>query len=157
MATAGGGPSIGCAPSDASRSSVLARFPLNPILPAQDGARAEAFYSDVLGLEQLSAPGMDPMAFGAGKGSMVVLSELADRVPPSYPVVAFLVEGIEELVQGLSERGVELVAPQPASFAGEQGVIEGFIIDFGAVKSAWLRDSEGNILALNEVTAAISR
>jgi hypothetical protein len=99
---------------------------------------------------------MDPMAFGAGKGSMVVLSELADRVPPSYPVVAFLVEGIEELVQGLSERGVELVAPQPASFAGEQGVIEGFIIDFGAVKSAWLRDSEGNILALNEVTAAIS-
>jgi len=29
---------------------VLAPFPLNPILPAQDGARAEAFYRDVLGL-----------------------------------------------------------------------------------------------------------
>jgi catechol 2,3-dioxygenase-like lactoylglutathione lyase family enzyme len=71
---------------------VLARFPLNPILPAQDGARAEAFYRDVLGLDQLSAPGTDPMAFGAGNGSMIVLSELRDRTPPAYPVVSFLVE-----------------------------------------------------------------
>jgi catechol 2,3-dioxygenase-like lactoylglutathione lyase family enzyme len=132
---------------------VLASFPLNPILPTKDGARAEAFYRDVLGLDQLSPPGTDPMAFGAGKGSMIVLSELPDRTPPAYPVVAFLVEGIEELVSGLADRGVEFVDPQPASFAGREGVIEGRVIDFGPVKSTWFRDSEGNILALNEVTA----
>ena len=102
---------------------MLAPFPLNPILPAKDGARAEAFYRDVLGLEQLSPPGMDPMAFSAGNGSMIVLSELPDRVPPPYPVVAFLVEGA--------------------------------IVDFGPVKSTWLRDSEDNILALNELTTGI--
>jgi hypothetical protein len=28
------------------------------------------------------------------------------------------------------------------------------VIDFGAVKSTWLRDTEGNILALNEITSA---
>jgi hypothetical protein len=28
---------------------------------------------------------------------------------------------------------------------------DGPITDFGPVKSAWLRDSEGNILALNEL------
>jgi catechol 2,3-dioxygenase-like lactoylglutathione lyase family enzyme len=133
---------------------VLAPFPLNPILPARDGPRAEAFYRDVLGLDQLSPPGMDPMAFGAGNGSMIVLSELRDRTPPAYPVVAFLVEGIEQLVSGLAERGVEFVDPQPASFAGAEGVIDGYVIDFGPVKSTWLRDSEGNILALNELTAA---
>jgi catechol 2,3-dioxygenase-like lactoylglutathione lyase family enzyme len=77
---------------------MLVRFPLNPILPAKDGPRAEAFYRDVLGLDQLSPPGMDPMAFTAGNGSMIVLTELPDRVPPAYPVVAFLVEEIEELV-----------------------------------------------------------
>ena len=33
-----------------------------------------------------------------------------------------------------------------------EGVIDGAIIDFGPVKSTWLRDSEGNILALNELT-----
>jgi catechol 2,3-dioxygenase-like lactoylglutathione lyase family enzyme len=49
---------------------MLAHFPLNPILPAKDGARAAAFYRDVLGLDQVSPPGMDPMAFSAGNGRL---------------------------------------------------------------------------------------
>ena len=61
-------------------------------------------------------------------------------------------EGIEELVAGLAERGVDFVDPQPASFQGTEGVIDGAIIDFGPVKSTWLRDSEDNILALDELT-----
>jgi catechol 2,3-dioxygenase-like lactoylglutathione lyase family enzyme len=132
---------------------VLAPFPLNPILPAQDGPRAEAFYRDVLGLRQLSPPGADPMAFAAGNDTMIVLSELRDRTPPPYPVVAFLVAGIDEVVAGLIDRGVEFVDPAPASFAGREGVIAGMVIDFGPVRSAWLRDSEGNVLALNELVA----
>src|SRR4051794_4901392 len=132
---------------------MLAPFPLNPILPAQDGPRAEAFYRDVLGMNQVSAPGADPMAFSAGGGSMIVLSELPDRVPPSFPVVAFLVTGIDELVRGLTERGAAFLDPRPSSFAGVEGVIDGYVIDFGPVKSAWLRDSEGNVLALNEIAA----
>ena len=133
---------------------MLASFPLNPILPAQDGARAEAFYRDVLGLQQLSPPGADPMAFGAGNGTMVVLSELRGREPPAYPVVAFLVQGIEEVVRALEDRGVEFVVPDAASFAGVEGVRRGDVLDFGAVRSTWLLDSEGNVLALNELTAA---
>lgn len=133
---------------------MLAPFPLNPILPARDGPRAEAFYRDVLGLNQVSAPGADPMAFSAGGGSMIVLSELPDRVPPPYPVVAFLVTGIDDLVRDLVARGVAFLDPRPASFAGVEGVIDGFVIDFGPVRSTWLHDSEGNVLALNEVTGA---
>jgi catechol 2,3-dioxygenase-like lactoylglutathione lyase family enzyme len=134
---------------------VLGRFALNPILPAQDGARAEAFYRDVLGLEQLSPPGADPMAFGAG-GAMVVLTELPDRVPPDYPVVAFLVEGIDEVVRALAERGVDFVPPAGQSFAGAEGRLEGHVVDFGPVRSTWLRDSEGNLLALNQLAAPSS-
>ena len=137
-----------------SLRSVLASFPLNPILPAQDGPRAEAFYRDVLGLQQLSPPGADPMAFGAGNGSMIVLSELRNRKPPPYPVVSFLVEGIDDLVRGLAERGVEFVFPDVESFAGVQGVREGHVVDFGVVRSTWLLDSEGNVLALNQLAAA---
>jgi catechol 2,3-dioxygenase-like lactoylglutathione lyase family enzyme len=133
---------------------VLAAFPLNPVLPAQDAPRAEAFYRDVLGLQQLSPPGADPMAFAAGHGSMVVLSELRDREPPPYPVVAFLVDGIGDLARGLAARGVELVPPDGRSFAGVEGVRDGAVVDFGAVRSTWLRDSEGNLLALNELAAA---
>ena len=132
---------------------MLGSFPVSPILPAQDGARAEAFYRDILGLEQLSAQGADPMAFAAGNGSMVVLSELRDRKPPPYPVVSFLVEGIDDVVHALTVRGVEFVVPDGDSFAGVQGVREGHVVDFGAVRSTWLRDSEGNLLALNQLAA----
>ena len=130
---------------------MLSRFPLNPILPAQDGPRAEAFYRDVLGLEQLSPPGADPMAFRAG-GAMLVLTELPDRVPPAYPVVAFLVEGIDDVVRALAERGVDFVPPTGQRFGGVEGRLEGNVVDFGVVRSTWLRDSEGNVLALNELT-----
>ena len=40
---------------------MLAAHPLNPILPAQEGPRAEAFYRDALGLKQLSPVGADPL------------------------------------------------------------------------------------------------
>jgi catechol 2,3-dioxygenase-like lactoylglutathione lyase family enzyme len=131
---------------------MLADFRLNPILPARDRQRAEAFYVEKLGLRRLSPAGADPMAFGAGD-TMIVLTVIAGREPPDFPVVAFLVEGIDSLVPGLVERGVEFVTPKDSSFAGVEGEIAGFITDYGAVKSAFLRDSEGNILALNEIVA----
>lgn len=128
----------------------LGDHPLNPILPAQDGDRARAFYREVLGLKLLSEPGQDPMAFDAA-GTMIVLSEMPDRVPPPYPVVSFLVTGIEELVDELAEAGAEILPLGEGSFAGVEGVPRGRIMDFGPVKSVFVRDSEGNILALNEM------
>ena len=62
--------------------------------------------------------GLDPMAFTAGDGSMIVLGEMRDRVPPDYPVVAFLVTGIGELVDGLTACGVAFLDATPSSFAG---------------------------------------
>ena len=131
---------------------MLEQFPLNPILPAQDGVRARAFYRDVLGLELLSGPDDDPMMFRAGSGTSIVITELPSRVPPPYPMVSFLVTRIEEVVGELGARGAEfepLLAD--GTFAGVPGVRAGAIMDFGAVKSTWLRDSEGNLLVLNEV------
>jgi predicted enzyme related to lactoylglutathione lyase len=130
---------------------MLEAFPLNPILPAKDGPRAEAFYRDTLGLKQLTPPGADPMGFQAGDGTMLVLSELPGRTAPPYPVVSFNVTGIEEIVRELEGRAVEFEQLDVASFGGVEGKVDGPITDFGVVKSAWLRDSEGNILALNEL------
>jgi catechol 2,3-dioxygenase-like lactoylglutathione lyase family enzyme len=132
---------------------VLGEHPLNPILPAQDAARAERFYRDVLGLEQVTPAGVDPMAFRAGEGTTIMLSELRNRQPPSYPVVSFNVTGIEELASELEARDVQFEALDVSSFRGLEGKVEGKITDFGPVKSAWFRDSEGNILAMNEVAA----
>ena len=74
---------------------MLHSHPLNPILPAQKGARAEAYYRDALGLEQVSPPGGDPMVFRAGAGTTIAITELPDRIPPAYPIVSFRVTGIE--------------------------------------------------------------
>jgi catechol 2,3-dioxygenase-like lactoylglutathione lyase family enzyme len=130
---------------------MLNRFYLNPILPAQDGDRARTFYRDVLGLDLLTGPTDDPMVFGAAAGSSVALSEIPDRVPPPYPMVSFMVEDIETLVETLKARGAIFQHPGPGSFAGIEGKATGDVIDFGAVKSAFLKDTEGNVIALNEI------
>ena len=132
---------------------MLERFYMNSVLPAKDGDRARAFYRDVLGLTLMSGPQDDPMMFQAGAGTGLVVTELPDRAPPEYAVVSFLVEGIEELVQELATRGVEFVAPDSSSFQGQAGTVAGNIVDYGPVRSAWLKDSEGNILALNELVS----
>jgi catechol 2,3-dioxygenase-like lactoylglutathione lyase family enzyme len=132
---------------------MLNRFSLNPVLPAQDGDRARAFYRDVLGLDLLSGPTDDPMMFTAGGGTSLVVTEIPDRTPPPYPMVAFLVEDIEALVDELTERGATFEPIGPASFAGQAGQEQGAVMDFGPVKSAFLRDSEGNLIALNELTS----
>ncbi|WP_427004585.1 VOC family protein [Pseudarthrobacter sp. H2] len=130
---------------------MLNRFYVNPILPAQDGNRARIFYRDVLGLDLLSGPTEDPMAFGAASGSSIVLSEMPDRIPPPYPVVSFMVTGIEDLVEALKVRGVNFQALAGSSFAGVEGKPVGDVMDFGPVKSAFLKDTEGNVIALNEI------
>lgn len=132
---------------------MLNRFYVNPILPAQDGDRARNFYRDVLGLDLLTGPTDDPMVFGAASGSSIALSEIPDRVPPTYPVVSFMVEGIEGLVAELKSRGASFLAPAAGSFAGVEGKSTAEVMDFGAVKSAFLKDTEGNVLALNEIVS----
>jgi hypothetical protein len=94
------------------------------------------------------------MVFRAGAGTTIAITELPGRIPPVYPIVSFTVTGIEGLVAELSSRGVEFLDPGSSSFQGVEGSIEGAITDYGPVKSAMLRDSEGNILALNEIMAS---
>jgi catechol 2,3-dioxygenase-like lactoylglutathione lyase family enzyme len=55
---------------------MLDRFYLNPVLPAQDGDRARAFFRDVLGLKLLSGPTDDP-------------TEMPECTPAGYAVISF--------------------------------------------------------------------
>jgi hypothetical protein len=62
------------------------------------------------------------MAFSAGNGSMIVLSQPPGRESPAYPVMSFLVESIVAIVRALAGRGVEFLAPAAESLAGVEGV-----------------------------------
>ena len=107
----------------------------------------------MLGLDLVSGPDDDPIMFLAGGGTAIVITELPDRIPPPYPVVSFLVTEIEGLVEQLRSRGAGFESlPDASSFAGQVGTRAGDVIDFGPVKTAWLKDSEGNLLALNQIS-----
>jgi hypothetical protein len=106
----------------------------------------------------MSGPNDDPMMFQAGAGMGLVVTEIPERVPAVYPVLAFLVEGIEQLVQELAARGVAFEGPDASSsFQGRTGAVAGPITDYGPVESAWFKDTEGNILALNEIVRSVGR
>jgi predicted enzyme related to lactoylglutathione lyase len=130
---------------------MLGDFFANTVLPAQDGQRAKAFYRDVLGLKLLPSPIEDPMMFEAGAGTALVITEMPERTPPAYATVSFLVTGIEELVRELKARGVIFEEPGTSTFQGQTGMVSNNITDYGAVKSAWFKDTEGNLLALDQV------
>lgn len=129
---------------------MLDRFPVTAVLPAADIARARTFYRDVLGLELVSDPEDDPVVLRAGDGTAVLLTEL-DREPAPHPVLSFAVQGIDALVTGLKERGATFV-PLSASgtYADRPGPRTPDVAELGLVRAAFLRDSEGNVIALNE-------
>ncbi len=55
---------------------MLDRFSVDPILPAQDGDRARAFYREVLGLQLDSGPNDDPIMCRACFDTSIVISEI---------------------------------------------------------------------------------
>ena len=91
------------------------------------------------------------MMFQVGVGTGLVVTEVPDRPPAGYATVSFLVTGIEALVAQRAARGVEFVTPDATSFQGVEGAVTGAVLDYGPVKSVWLRDSGGNLLALDEL------
>jgi hypothetical protein len=96
-------------------------------LPARDVERARAFYADKL---NLSPFGED--SSGAASGT--------------HDQIGFVVEDVEATVARLRSNGVifEEYEPPPGASATDG------IMDFGGVKAAWFKDSEGNLLSIVE-------
>lgn len=65
-----------------------------------------------------------------------------------------MVTGIEQVVRGLECAGVIFEQPGASTFQGQAGAAVGSIVDYGPVRSAWLKDTEGNCIALNEVVVS---
>jgi predicted enzyme related to lactoylglutathione lyase len=84
----------------------------------KDIKRAEAFYRDVLGLQtRMMPPGDDPdhpgpwMMTDVGETSLIFF-ERAEK-PGKTPIVVFTLDkgGIENVVEQLAKKGVEIVVP----------------------------------------------
>ena len=124
---------------------MLSNFPAYAILVASDLERAKNFYQDQLGLTVMPGP-KGVVIFKAGDGSRIVLYKKEDGPKATNTVLGFDVKNLEEVLSDLKSKGVKQDMRNLPPGADENGIVH-----YGPVKSAWINDSEGNIIGLNEV------
>ena len=113
-------------------------------LPARDVERARAFYADRLGLTPFRE--RDGHLFYELGGSHFMVYPSGGAASGSHDQIGFAVDDVESMVAALRSNGVifeEYEPPQGAS--ATDGVM-----DFGGVRAAWFKDSEGNLLSIVE-------
>ena len=113
-------------------------------LPARDVARARAFYADKLDLTPFGEH-KGHLFYEVG-GSHFMVYPSSGAASGTHDQIGFVVEAVESIVTTLRSKGVifEEYEPPPGAAATDG------IMDFGGVKSAWFKDSEGNLLSIAE-------
>jgi catechol 2,3-dioxygenase-like lactoylglutathione lyase family enzyme len=111
-------------------------------LPCSDLQRAKQFYADKLGLVPADEqPG--GLFYAAGGGTRFLLFPSSGRASGAHTQMGWRVHDIDEAVRDLTERGVDFEAYNFDGFDPQTR-----IATHGDVRSAWFRDSEGNLLGL---------
>jgi catechol 2,3-dioxygenase-like lactoylglutathione lyase family enzyme len=111
-------------------------------LPAQDVERARAFYRDALGFEPVREH-RGHLFYECG-GSSFLLFPSSGLPSGTHDQLGFAVDDVEAAAATLRDRGVELEtyeAPPGCTFRDG-------IMDYGPVKAAWFKDSEGNLVSI---------
>ena len=120
-------------------------------LPAQDLARARAFYAEKLGLDPAEErPGGLRYQCGSGRFS---LFESIGTASGAHTQMAWEVADIEAVVAELRRRGVvfeEFDVPGLRMVDGIAEVGDNYPSAGVAERAAWFRDSEGNLLAIGQ-------
>jgi catechol 2,3-dioxygenase-like lactoylglutathione lyase family enzyme len=120
-------------------------------LPAQDLARARAFYADKLGLEPAEErPGGLLYRLGTTK---FALFESAGAAAGTHTQMAFEVDDLDAVVGELRRRGVVFEEVDVPGLRTVDGIaeVEGNYPSVGVgERAAWFRDSEGNMLGIGQ-------
>jgi catechol 2,3-dioxygenase-like lactoylglutathione lyase family enzyme len=113
-------------------------------LPARDVERARTFYADRLDLTPFGE--RDSHLFYEVGGSHFMVYPSSGTASGTHDQIGFAVEDVESMVATLRTKGVifEEYEPPPGASAADG------IMDFGGVKAAWFKDSEGNLLSIVE-------
>ena len=125
---------------------MLNNFPIYPTIPVTDIEKAKQFYEDVLGLKAIDRTG-EGVLFEAGKDTKIYIYK---RTPSKadHTLAGFSVEDIEKVVDQLLEKGVKF---EQYNVKGWIETNEKGIAEMDGAKSAWFKDPDGNILAVNEM------
>lgn len=121
---------------------MLPRFPMYAYLPAKDIGRAREFYEGKLGFmpKQETAGGVI-YEFGAGTACFLYPTPNAGTSKASQAF--WQVDDVEREVADLRARGVRFEEYDMPGLKTKNGIATG-----GGAKTAWFKDTEGNILAI---------
>lgn len=125
---------------------MLGNYDLLTTLPAKDIERAKTFYEGKLGLTPIFE---DPGAVHYRSGSSyleVYPTEAAGHA--RHTLAAWVVDDIERVVGELRVRGVVFEEYDLPGLRTMNG-----IADLPTERAAWFKDSEGNILAISQLTS----
>ena len=112
-------------------------------IPVTDIKRARDFYEGVLGLRFIKDDGF-ALVLDAN-GIMVRVSKAPEFKPAPFTILGWKVSGIEKVVAGLQEKGVQL---ERFSFFQQDKL--GIWTAPTGDKVAWFKDPDGNILSVSE-------
>jgi catechol 2,3-dioxygenase-like lactoylglutathione lyase family enzyme len=112
-------------------------------LAVKDLTRAREFYEGVLGLRVKDAQGAEAITFESGVSSVIVYRSDYAGTNKATAINWMLGDDIEKVVATLREKGVKFEHYDMPGLTkkGDTHV-------FGAFKTAWFKDPDGNILAL---------
>jgi catechol 2,3-dioxygenase-like lactoylglutathione lyase family enzyme len=112
-------------------------------IPAQDLARARAFYADKLGLspdEELP----DGLRYRCGTGGFLLFQSTGEA-SGTHTQLGWDVDDLEAAVATLRDNGVVFEEYDLPGFKTVNGIAE-----IEGTRGAWFKDSEGNLLAVGE-------
>ncbi|MBI4414609.1 MAG: VOC family protein [Candidatus Kerfeldbacteria bacterium] len=118
---------------------------VNAVVPCADLGRAKRFYQSTLGLKAADDWGSQGAMFEAGKGTMILLYPSEGAGKAVHTIAGFTVSDVEPTVKTLEAKGVKFEDYD----MDEMKTDANHIARMGGMSSAWLRDSEGNILCVS--------
>jgi catechol 2,3-dioxygenase-like lactoylglutathione lyase family enzyme len=122
---------------------MLAHYSLTPTIPASDLGRARRFYEGVLGLAPIKESA-DGILYRCGQTELL-LYPTTNAGTAQHTLMAWMVDDIEAVVAHLRAQGVVF---EEYDFPGLKTV--NGIAELASERSAWFKDSEGNILAVGQ-------
>lgn len=125
---------------------MLGETRLQAALPAADMERATKWYSEKLGLEPKTESPMGAAIYETG-GTEFLLYPSEYAGTNQATAAGFTVDAFDDVIAELRSRGVTF---EEVDFGEMGSTVDGVISSpDGTMKSAWFKDSEGNILAVS--------
>ena len=130
---------------------MLKTAPIVPYIPAADVARARRFYEQIVGLvpKEEYAGGV---IYECGKGTAVFMYPSGGAGTSKASCAFWAVEDVAAEVAELKARGVVFEEYDMPGLKTVNSIATG-----GGAKTAWFKDTEGNIMAVSQRMSAATR